>query len=185
MGKTGNYSGQEYIDLDDINCEILYSNGNFIVDTGKENRPAIEVTWYGAKSFALFYGLDLPTEVEWEFAARGGQQYNYGTDNGKIDLSRSNYSLTGILHTVDVGNYSANPFGLYDMSGNVWEWCNDWYGEYDSDSATNPTGAQFGSSRVLRGGGWGDSSFYIRTSVRNNFSPTYSDNDFGFRVVRR
>lgn len=183
-GKTGDWSGQEYLDLDDGDCEINYSGGTFTVESGKENNPVIEVTWYGSKAFALYYGLDLPTEAEWEYACRGGKQYKYGTDDGTISSSKANYN-SNIGHTVDVGNYPSNPYGLYDMSGNVWEWCHDWYGDYSSDSATNPTGAQIGSCRVIRGGGWGGNADGCRSAFRGCGGPDSCGNGLGFRVVLR
>ena len=183
-GAKGDYSGQEYLDLDASYCEISYNGGTFKVDTGKENRPVDEVTWYGSKAFALFYGLDLPTEAEWEYACRGGKQYKYGTDDGTINSSKANYN-ENVGHTTDVGNYPANPFGLYDMSGNVWEWCHDWIGTYPSGSVMNPSGAQTGSYRILRGGFWLVDADYCRSAVRTHYYPDGSGHGIGFRVVRR
>ena len=188
-GKTGSYSGEEYIDLsgsyDSSNkCWITYSNGTFTVASGKENWPVVYVTWYGSKSFALYYGLDLPTEAEWEYACRGGKQYKYGTDDGTISSSKANYN-SNVGHLADVGNYPKNPFGLYDMSGNVWEWCHDWYGSYSSGSVTNPSGAQTGAARVIRGGGWSYSDGDCRSAGRDGGDPAGGDGDVGFRVVRR
>ncbi|MBN1292002.1 MAG: formylglycine-generating enzyme family protein [Candidatus Latescibacteria bacterium] len=183
-GKTGDYSGREYLDLDDSACEISYSNSRFSIDYGKEDRPVIEVTWYGSKAFALYYGLDLPTESEWEYACRGGKQHKYGTDDGTINSSKANYNRN-VDNTTDVGSYPANPYGLYDMSGNVWEWCHDWYGSYSSASATNPTGAHTGSYRVDRGGSWCDSARYCRSAFRSYNNPCGRVSVIGFRVVSR
>jgi formylglycine-generating enzyme required for sulfatase activity len=188
-GAYGTYSGQEYINLsgsyDSINkCWITYSGGTFSVVAGYENWPAVYVTWYGAKAFAEYYGMDLPREAEWEYACRGGKQYKYGTDDGTISSSKANYD-SNIEHPVDVRKYSANPFGLYDMSGNVWEWCADWYGPYSSGSVTNPTGAQYGTLRVFRGGDWYDSGYYCRSSSRVSNTPDGRSYIVGFRVVRR
>ena len=133
-GKTGWYSNQDFINLSESlsflpnnECWIVYDNGTFSAESGYENWPVVWVTWYGAKAFALYYGYDLPTEAEWEYAAQGGKQYKYGTDDGTINASKVNYRETEIKHPIDVGIYPPNPFGLYDMTGNVWEWCNDWY----------------------------------------------------------
>ena len=183
-GKTGDYSGEEYLDLDNSDCEISYNNGSFSIDSGKEDRPVIEVTWYGSKAFALYYGLDLPTESEWEYAARGGKQYKYGTDDGTINSSKANYN-GNVGDTTDVGSYPANLFGLYDMSGSVWEWCNDWYGGYSSDSVTNPTSALTGSYRVNRGGSWLDFAYGCRSASRGGSGPDNSYGSIGFRVVLR
>jgi len=201
-GTKGAYSGQIYIGLigmtaySDARCWITFSDNSFSVVSGHENWPVVWVTWYGAKAFALYYGLDLPTEAEWEYACRGGRQYKYGTNDGTISSTKANYR-TGIDwagdidHPVDVGSYPGNPFGLYDMSGNVWEWCHDWYGRYYSTSETNPTGALSGYCRVARGGGWYGYSMPCQSAFRSNnldgngFYPDSIFFDVGFRVVRR
>jgi formylglycine-generating enzyme required for sulfatase activity len=142
------------------------------------------VNWYGSKAFSEYYGWDLAREAEWEYACRGGKQYMYGTDDGSKD--KANYWNNGPNHPVNVKSNPKNPFGLYDMSGNVWEWCSDWYGSYSASPTTNPTGAQTGSKRVLRGGGWNSSSGSdCRSAVRyigDLYGRSYG---VGFRVVRR
>jgi formylglycine-generating enzyme required for sulfatase activity len=189
-GSKGTYIGQEYIYLSGSydysnKCWITYSGGTFNVVSGKENWPVVYVTWYGSKAFALYYGLDLPTEAEWEYACRGGKQYKYGTDNGTISSSKTNYN-SYVGYPKDVGSYPANPFGLYDISGNVWEWCHDGYGAYPGGSVNNPTGALSGSSRVVRGGDWFYSATYCRSAFRGfRFPPDVRDDFIGFRVVRR
>ena len=188
-GKTGEWAGEQYLDIGytytpNNDCWIKYSDGTFTVTSGKENWPVIAVSWYGAKSFALYYDLDLPTEAEWEYAARGGQQLMYGTDDGTIDSSKLNYNMN-VGNPTPVGTYPVNPFGLYDMSGSVWEWCNDWYGSYSSESVTNPTGAQSGTVRCIRQGTWDNKAFKCRSAYRGRFEPQDSDYGLGFRVVRR
>ena len=126
----------------------------------------------------------LPTEAEWEFAARGGKQskgYKYsGSDNiGVVAWYTGNSG--GKTH--QVGTKEPNELGIYDMSGNVWEWCGDWYGSYSSSAQTNPTGPSSGSSRVLRGGGWSFNAWYCRVSNRNYNNPSVRDSNGGFRVV--
>jgi formylglycine-generating enzyme required for sulfatase activity len=144
------------------------------------------VTWYGAKSFALFYGLDLPTEAEWEYASRSGRQYKYGTDDGTISGEKANYRGTAYLgRPVEVGSYPPNPFGLFDLSGNVWEWCHDFYTVYPEGNVTNPTGAEEGTQRVKRGGCWIQNEFSCRSAYRGSHIPNGRDLDLGFRVVRR
>ncbi|MFC1509310.1 formylglycine-generating enzyme family protein [Candidatus Omnitrophota bacterium] len=188
-GKTGEWSGEQYLDIGykytpNNECWINYSSGTFTVTRGKENWPVVAVSWYGAKSFALYYGCDLPTEAEWEYAARGGQQFRYGTDDGTIGSSKLNYNMN-VGHPTDVGTYPVNPFGLYDMSGSIWEWCNDWYGSYSSESVTNPTGAQSGTVRIIRQGTWDNKAYKCRSAYRGRFEPEDSDYGLGFRVVRR
>ncbi len=189
-GNTDDWFRELYIEIGYVynssnKCWIQHgTNKAFTVTTGKENWPVIAVTWYGAKAFAQYYGFDLPTEAEWEYAARGGKQYKYGTDDGTIIGSKANYNKN-IGFPVNVGTYSPNPFGLYDMCGNVWEWCNDKYGDYSSDSAYNPTGPLTGLYSVARGGCWGDHYRYCRTAFRRNFRRSYALSSIGFRVVRR
>jgi formylglycine-generating enzyme required for sulfatase activity len=188
-GAKGAYSGQEYIYLSESydsnnKCWITYSGGAFSVVSGHEKWPVVYVTWYGSKSFALYYGFDLPTEAEWEYACRGGKQYKYGTYDGTISSSKANYN-SNVGYPKDAGSYSANPYGLYDMSGNVWEWCHDWYGSYSSGSVTNPTGAPTGTSRVIRGGGWDIYDIFCRSAFRYSNDPDYGSPSVGFRVVRR
>jgi formylglycine-generating enzyme required for sulfatase activity len=190
-GAKGTWSGNEYLYLSyssgsSNNCWIRYGNNVFSVETGKENWPVVYVTWYGENSFAEWYGLDLPREAEWEYACRGGKQYKYGTDDGTISSSKANYN-SYIGHPVDVGSYPKNPFGLYDMSGNVWELCSDWHGSYTSGSQTDPTGAIGGFSHVLRGGSWYDIGGvdYCRAASRYGNCQCGRSGGVGFRVVRR
>ena len=199
-GATGEWNGQEYIYLAgyyygefpdgsshlDTDCKITFSEGSFSVKPGYELWPVTWVTWYGAKAFTDHYGIDLPREAEWEYACRwGNHQYHYGTDDGTLDTSKANYWDSGIYHPMYVGSYPSNPFGLHDMSGNVWEWCADWYGAYSSESVTDPTGAYSGSCRVIRGGDWSYHGYFCRSSTRNCYGPGYKDFRRGFRVVRR
>ena len=126
----------------------------------------------------------LPTEAEWEFAARGGKQskgYKYsGSDNiGVVAWYTGNSG--GKTH--QVGTKEPNELGIYDMSGNVWEWCGDWYGRYSSSAQTNPTGPSSGSYRVLRGGSWYCDARGCRVSNRDNYAPSLRFNFNGFRVV--
>ena len=116
----------------------------------------VYITWYGAKAFALYYGLDLPTEAEWEYACRGGNQYKFGTYDGTFSISKVNYVDNGFQHQIAVGSYPPNLYGLYDMSGNVHEWCHDRVGEYTSISQINPSGEKSDNyrQRALRGGSW-------------------------------
>ena len=156
-----------------------------------DNLPVDYVSWNGCQDFInklnQLTGLKfrLPTEAEWEFAARGGKQskgYKYsGSDNiGVVAWYTGNSG--GKTH--QVGTKEPNELGIYDMSGNVGEWCGDWYGRYSSSAQTNPTGPSSGSGRVLRGGSWSDDAGYCRVSGRGNDGrPSYRGNLGGFRVV--
>ena len=136
--------------------------------------------------------FSLPTEAQWEYAARGGNKslgYKYSGSNTidevawycgnamGVDLSSSDYG------THRVGTKLPNELGLYDMSGNVWEWCSDWYGSYSTSSQTNPTGPTTGSDRVLRGGGWGNGARGCRVAYRVNGDSDYRRSTDGFRLA--
>jgi len=126
----------------------------------------------------------LPTEAEWEFAARGGTKSNKYTYSGSDDLDEVGwYADNAGGKTQTVGRKKANELGIYDMSGNVWEWCKDWYGDYSATAQTNPKGATTGSSRVLRGSSWGNSASYCRVADRGDSGPAYRIDSFGFRVL--
>ncbi len=126
----------------------------------------------------------LPTEAEWEFAAREGSQdddYNYSGSNviGKVAWYDSNSEQT----THPVAGKTPNKLGIYDMSGNVWEWCSDWYGDYSSDTSTNPSGPSSGQGRVSRGGAWDFDAPYCQTTFRDKVPPSDCNRSLGFRLA--
>ena len=183
--------GDEILDLDHPACQIRFSNGRFKEEDGKDNHPVVEVTWYGAKSFAEYYGKRLPTEAEWEKAARGTDARKYPWGNTEPTPLHCNFNdLVG--ESTPVGQYSPtgdSPYGCCDMGGNAWERCADWYGrDYYSDSSANhnPQGPPSGEHRVFRGGHWQQWSWDIRCSNRPMSTPgqSYGYYGIGFRCVQ-
>jgi formylglycine-generating enzyme len=194
-GRKGNYRGKNFIHLSDTfessfpgnRCRIIFTpEMKFQPMPGYEKWPVVCVTWYGAKVFAEYYGWDIPREAEWEYACRGGRQYAFGTCDGTNGARVANCVDAVFLHPVDVGSYSPNPFGLYDMTGNVWEWCDDWYGLYKPEPQNNPTGAGKGIWRIMRGGGWSDGKdLFCRSAARYYRAPNVRSTALGFRIVKR
>ena len=143
-------------------------------------RPVEMVSWYDCQEFIKKLNqltgkeFRLPTEAEWEYAARGGKYskdyvYKYSGSNNAGEVAWCDDNRGTHL----VKTKKANKLGLYDMSGNVYEWCNDWYGSYQSNSQTNPTGPSKGERRVLRGGSWYDDDRRVRVSLRHRNTPDY------------
>jgi formylglycine-generating enzyme required for sulfatase activity len=170
------------------------------------NRPVEEVSWFDVVAFCnklskmeglepvyMIKGADvkcnwnakgyrLPTEAEWEYSVRAGVSFRYAGSNNVDEVAW--YRGNSGSKTHPVGQLRSNGFGLYDMSGNVDEWCWDWKGKYSSGTQTDPTGPIGGSSRVLRGGSWGNFPSYTRASYRSHASPTIAYYYNGFRLGR-
>ncbi len=163
-----------------------------------DNYPAYNVSWNDCQTFITRLNqltgqqFRLPTEAEWEFAARGGkssQGYKYAGSNTISDVAwyldnipSHSYGTAG-YGTQPVANKSPNELGLYDMSGNVWEWCQDWYGSYSYPDQTNPIGPSSGSYRVTRGGAWGGYARDCRVSQRSNSNPIANSERLGLRLA--
>ncbi len=184
----GSFNGVEYLNMDDSDVQISHTSGSFIVDAGKENNPVIEVSWFGAKAYAEHYGGRLPTEAEWEFAAKGGNSsvgYTYSGSNTIGDVAWYVSNSGNTTTTQPVGTKAANELGLYDMTGNVWEWTNDWYdgNYYNSSPSNDPQGPLSGTLRVIRGGGYFAYASRSRVAYRYSENPTNSYSNLGFRPV--
>lgn len=191
---------QTWLNVGHERARIKYVNSVYRAKAGYENHPVTLVSWYGAMAYAAWKGKRLPTEAEWEKAARGGLAgltYPWGNS---IDGTRANYSLKD---TTVVGKYPANGYGLYDIVGNVWEWCLDEYNMdfYAVSPSQNPlSGANsiqwildnytgIKTTRVKRGGSWGSNITAIdergvRLANRNYGAPTNVGTGLGFRCVR-
>ena len=160
-------------------------------------RPVEQVSWNDITIFRNATGLRLPTEAEWEYACRAGTltafhgwPANPAGTNDDNQLTNIAWFYTGSCaagaqcQTRVVAGKAANGLGLHDMSGNVWEWCQDWFGTYGSSSQTNPVGPSTGTFRVIRGGGWGVGWDSCRSSTRNGLTPDNRSMYAGFRVAR-
>jgi formylglycine-generating enzyme required for sulfatase activity len=151
------------------------------------SRPVERVSWNTIQGYLTATGMRLPTEAEWEYACRAGTQtpfYNGSTDGSTVD-ELAWYSPNSKNQTHAGGGKAANGFGLHDMLGNVWEWVNDWYGNYSVSPQIDPVGPANANDRMIRGGSWGDlTPDYFRSSYRNWNSPGLKTYDLGFRVAR-
>lgn len=155
-------------------------------------RPVGNINWYDAQAYIKWLNEStgknyrLPTEAEWEYAAIGGPKSTPTVYVGGVDLDKLSWYYDNAEHKSHiVGQKMANELGIYDMSGNVREWCSDWYGEfyYASSQEVNPKGPEIGSQRVLRGGSWVSSKDRMRITFRNFDFPYNSHNDYGFRLA--
>ena len=185
------------------NFEWLEEGNSYNINTGtkdyykkmclKDSCPAIGVSWYNAKSYTQWLSQKtgekyrLPTEAEWEFAARAGTETKWSFGNNPNNLKQyAWYSENSNTNTHVVGTKKANPWGIYDIHGNVWEWCEDWYvGSYNltpKDGNANVQGNK--DSKVLRSGSWGESASYIRSVNRGRNIPSVRSLTYGFRLQR-
>lgn len=227
LNENGNQTpeGDKIIYVDSDNTEIKMDGNRFWIDIVSKEKPIVNVSWYGAilycnwrsekenleKAYKIVNrnnvtcnwsnnGYRLPTEAEWEYAARErGMKKRFGNGKTKANSEEINfdaseekqhiYSLIGQSRdqAVPVGSFLPNDLGIYDMSGNVWEWCWDWFSSNyysTSENSRNPTGPSIGNYRVVRGGSWKYGPFYSRITYSSSNSLFNTSIDIGFRIAK-
>lgn len=182
MGGEKDSNHNDIIRLRD--SRIKRSGGKLSIESGYNKHPVVGVTWYGAVAYAKWVGKRLPSEAEWEIAGRGGQENNLYPTGDDIEKTQANFFSSD---TTAVMSYAANGYELYDMSGNVYEWCHDWYSynyyEVSTQEPENPQGPLQGVYRVLRGGCWKSLKEDLRCSRRHRNNPGTVNGTYGFRCA--
>jgi formylglycine-generating enzyme required for sulfatase activity len=177
-------------------------NGNYLrhwkstgIPAGRENHPVVNVSWYAAVAYCQWRGKRLPTEAEWEHAARGGLNGLFPWGSEAVDKGRANYGGSGIGGTIAVGTYPANGYGLFDIAGNVWEYLADEWQPYTSDAQRNPVAGgdlfvhgdaflKIKTRRVIRGGSYGGDPINLWVEYRDSHPPENAKEFVGFRCAK-
>ena len=176
----------------DLFCDATHRDKPPDEGWGRGKRPVIHINWDEATAFADWLGCRLPTEAEWEYACRAGTTTPFSTGNN-LTTAQANFngnfpynnSPKGEYRarTEPVGSFEPNPWGLFDMHGNVWEWCSDWYDDYPEGDQVNPRGPESGTFRIFRGGGWRNYAQLCRSAFRYRYFQNFRHYNIGFRVA--
>jgi formylglycine-generating enzyme required for sulfatase activity len=195
--KSGEFAGE--VMIYPLDGGLKFFQGQWKPDAGFEFNPVIGVTWYGADEFCKFFGYRLSTEAEWEYAAREkGGKVRFGNGHDFAASTQINFNANtdkSLIYaekgesrnkTVSVGGFAPNKLGIFQMSGNVWEWCQDWYkgNYYFNCKKDNPSGPVFGHYKVIRGGAFSSSANGLRNTARCFLTPYLYNTDVGFRVLK-
>lgn len=168
--------------------EYRHVMGKYASDyTGCMECPVENVSWFDATAYARKVGKRLPTEAEWEYAAQGGAYARTSQlYSGSNDIEDVAWFLANTESKQPVGKKQPNALGLYDMSGNVWEWCADWYHDdyFQIAGKSDPKGPEYGTEKVVRGGSWFSNDVFCTVNRRYKLKPDYRDTNFGFRCVK-